>query len=208
MRPPTPTTIFLGAVPGVEVRRERVAGRRLDRLLRAEDVPAEGLVGVEQTVVDVPDVALRRVEVDVHLLEDHALLLLDLGAVEAGVEQHVREHVEGDVARLGPAPDVVARQLLAGEGVELTSDRVDLGGDRPRRRAPLRPLKNMCSTKCAMPLDSGVSYREPAPTVTKHDTDAICGIVAVTRRMPLPSVCFSKTGIGFDGIDRTPCPVS
>ena len=93
----------LGPVPGVEVGGERLARGALDRLLRAEDVPAERLVGVEKAVVDVADVALRRVEVDVHLLEDHALLLLDLGRVEARVEEHVREDVERDVARLGAA---------------------------------------------------------------------------------------------------------
>ena len=70
----------LGPVPGVEVRRERLPRRALDRLLRAEDVPAERLVGEQELVVDAPDVALRRIEVDVHLLEDDALLLLDLVA--------------------------------------------------------------------------------------------------------------------------------
>ena len=131
----------LGPVPGVEVRGERLARRALDRLARSEDVPAEGLVGVEQPVVDVADVALRRVEIDVHLLEDHALLLRDLRLVELRVQEHVGKDVEGGVARLRPAADVVAGQLLPGERVELAADRVDLGRDRPRRRAPLRPLE-------------------------------------------------------------------
>jgi hypothetical protein len=99
------------------------------------------LVGVQEAVVDVRDVALRGVEVDVHLLEDHALLLLDLLLVEARVQEHVREYVERDVARLGAAADVVPRQLLAGEGVELAADRVDLRRDGARRRAPLRALE-------------------------------------------------------------------
>jgi hypothetical protein len=131
----------LRAVPRVEVGEEGVAGRRLDGLARPEDVPAERLVGVQQTVVDVADVALRRVEVHVHLLEDHALLLRDLLLVEPRVEEHVGEDVEGGVARLRAAADVVAGELLAGEGVELAADRVDLRGDRPCGRPPLRALE-------------------------------------------------------------------
>ena len=131
----------LRAVPRVEVRREGLARRALDGLARAEDVPAERLIRVEQAVVDVPDVALRRVEVDVHLLEDHAFLLRDLRLVEAGVEEHVGEHVESRVARLGTAPHVVAGELLARERVELAADRVDLGRDRARSRPPLRALE-------------------------------------------------------------------
>ena len=63
------------------------------------------------------------------------------------------------------------------------------------------PLKNMCSAKCAMPLDSGVSYREPAASMTKHETDPTCGNGAVTTRMPFPSVVFSKIATPRDGID-------
>ena len=115
--------------------------RLLDRLSRPEDVPSERLVGVEQPVVDVADVALRRVEVHVHFLEDHTLFLRDLGLVELRVEEHVGEDVECGVACLRAAADVVARQLLPGERVELPADRVDLGRDRPRGRPSLRPLE-------------------------------------------------------------------
>ena len=122
-----------------------------------EDVPSERLVGEEQPVVDAADVALRIVEVDVHLLEDHALLLLDLGRVEARVAEHVDEHVESDVAGLRAALDVVAGDLLAGEGVELASDRVDLGRDRSRRGPPFRALEEHVLREVRDPLRSGVS---------------------------------------------------
>ena len=139
--PATPTTIARRRVPAVEVREERLARRALDRLLAAEDVPAERVVAVHEVVEHAGDVVARRVEVHVHLLDDHALLAVDLLGVEARVAQHVDEHVERDVAALARAAHVVARDLLAGERVELAADRVDLRRDVARRRAPLRPLE-------------------------------------------------------------------
>jgi hypothetical protein len=57
------------------------------------------------------------------------------------VAEHVDEDVERHVAVLGRALDVVARVLLPGESVELAADGVDLAGDLPGRRAPLRALE-------------------------------------------------------------------
>src|SRR4249920_2062581 len=54
------------------------------------------------------------------------------------------------------------------------------------------PLKNMCSAKCAMPLSSRRSYREPAANITKHETDWACAIGAVSSRVPLARVARSK----------------
>ena len=120
----------------------KVSRRRgADGLLRADDVAAERLVAVEQVVVDAADEVARRVEVHVHLLDDHALLALDLLGVEARVAEHVDEDVERDVAGAGGALDVVARVLLAREGVELAADPVDLGRDVARGRAALGALE-------------------------------------------------------------------
>ncbi len=159
IRPPMPDDHALRAVPGVEVRCERLARGVLNRLAGADDVPAERLIRVQEPVVDVADVALRRVEVDVHLLEDHALLLRDLRLVEARVEEHVGEDVERGVARLRAATDVVAGELLAGEGVELAADRIDLRRDRACRRTPLgaleehvlREVRDALRVRCLVP---------------------------------------------------------
>ena len=129
------------AVPVVEVADERVARRGAHRLLRADDVPAERLVAVEELVVHALEVVAGRVVVHVHLLDDHALLAVDLLGIELGVAEHVDEHVERRVAVLGRALHVVAGVLLAGEGVELAADRVDLAGDLARRRAALGALE-------------------------------------------------------------------
>ncbi len=131
----------LGPVPAVDVGEERVARGAAHGVLGADDVPAERLVAVQMALPDVADVAARRVGVHVHLLDDHALLALDLVGVEARVAQHVDEHVERHVARLRGALHVVARELLPGEGVELAADRVDLGRDVPRRRPALGALE-------------------------------------------------------------------
>ena len=131
----------LRVVPAVEVAEERVARRRADGVLRADDVPAERLVAVQVALPDVADVAPRRVGVHVHLLDDHALLALDLVGVEARVAEHVDEDVERDIPGLRSALDVVPGELLARERVELAADRVDLRRDDARRRPPLGALE-------------------------------------------------------------------
>ena len=128
-------------VPATEVLHERLACRRADGVLRADDVPAERLVAVEKLVVHALEILPRGVVVHVHLLDDHALLALDLLGVEVRVPEHVDQDVERDVSVLGGALDVVARVLLAGEGVELAADRVDLARDVARGRPPLRALE-------------------------------------------------------------------
>src|SRR5207237_8781003 len=109
----------LGLVPAADVVEERLARRAADRLLAADDVPAEGLVAVEQALVEATDEVTRRVVVHVHLLDDHALLALDLGALELRVAEHVDEDVQRLLAVVGCAPDVVAGIRLAREGVKL-----------------------------------------------------------------------------------------
>ena len=128
-------------VPPVDVIGERLAVRRLDRVACAERLPAERVRAEEQLFVDRADVVPRRVVVHVHLLEDHALLALDLLGVELGVAEHVDEHVERDVALLTGAADVVAGVLLRRERVELTADLVDLHREVARGRAALGSLE-------------------------------------------------------------------
>ena len=128
-------------VPLAEVVEERLPRCALDRLLRAERLPAERVRSEQQLLVHRADVVARRVDVHVHLFDDHALLALELFRVELRVAQHVDQHVECLVAPLACAPNVVARVLLRGERVELTADRVDLHRDVARRRPPLCPLE-------------------------------------------------------------------
>ena len=131
----------LGLVPAVDVVGEGVARGGAHRLLAADDVPAERLVAVQERVVHPADVVARRVEVHVHLLDDHALLAVDLLRLELGVAEHVDEHVEREPPVLGRAAHVVPRVLLAGERVELAADAVDLAADVTRGRAPLGALE-------------------------------------------------------------------
>ena len=84
--------------------------------------------------------------------------------------EHVDEHVERDVAVPPAQRDVVARVLLAGEGVELAADRVDLVGDVARGRAPLRSLEEHVLREVRDARSSRrVSKREPAASMRKHD---------------------------------------
>ena len=128
-------------VPAAGVVEERLALCPADRLLAADDVPAERLVAVEELLVDAADEVARRVEVHVHLLDDHALLAVDLLRLELRVAEHVGEHVERLIAVVGGAADVVARVLLAREGVELAAEAVDLHADVARGRTALGALE-------------------------------------------------------------------
>ena len=115
----------VGRVPLVDVVGEGVAACGVHRVLRADDLPAERVVAVHQRLVDRADVVARRVLVHVHLLDDHALLAVDLLGLELRMAEHVEQDVERDIALLAGAPDVVARVLLGGEGIELAADPVD-----------------------------------------------------------------------------------
>src|SRR6185436_128839 len=81
----------LRLVPAVRVAEEGVSVRGADGLLAPDDVPAERLVAVEELLVDAADEVARRVVVHVHLLDDHALLALDLVLGELRVAEHVDE---------------------------------------------------------------------------------------------------------------------
>src|SRR5215218_277220 len=131
----------LPAIPTLDVLEEGLARRTTDRLLPPDDVPPEGRVPVDELVEDAGDIVARRIEVHVHLLDDHALLALDLVGVELRVPEHVDEHVERMLPMLGGALDVVPRVLLAGEGVELGADPVELEPDLLRCGTPLRALE-------------------------------------------------------------------
>ena len=121
------------------------------------------MIAVEEALVDAADEVARRVEVHVHLLDDDALLAVDLLGVEARVADHVDEHVERHVAGAGSALDVVARVLLAGEGVELAADPVDLGRDVAGRRAPLGALEEHVLGEVGDAADLGASRSASPP---------------------------------------------
>ena len=131
----------LGRVPAIEVARERVSRGPADGVLVADDRPPQRRVAEAELVVHVGQVLRRRVAVHVHLLDDHALLALDLLGVEARVEEHVGEHVERLGSLVAGALDVVARVLLAGEGIEVGAHRVDLEADVTRGRTALGALE-------------------------------------------------------------------
>ena len=84
-----------------DVNVSRVAARTVSFLPMMSQ--PERLVAVEKVLVDAADEVARRVEVHVHLLDDDALLAVDLLGVELRVAKHVDEHVERDVAVLAAA---------------------------------------------------------------------------------------------------------
>src|SRR5215207_10015272 len=77
------------AVPMLQVVDESLALGGAHGLLAPDDVPAERRVVVEQLVIDAVHEVARSVVVHVHLLDDDALLPLDLLWIELRVAKHV-----------------------------------------------------------------------------------------------------------------------
>src|SRR3569833_1734226 len=63
------------------------------------------------------------------------------------------------------------------------------------------PLNSMCSTKCAMPLCSADSCREPRVSHTPMLTERTCVISSVRIRSPLSNA--SRTIGVFDKVENT-----
>ena len=121
--------------------------------------------------------------------------------MSSGAERRVADDVGQDVDRerqvLVEHLDVVAGVFLRGERVELAADRIDRLGDvfgGPRRV----PLNSMCSTKCAMPPRSAVSWRDPRVSQTPMLTERTCVIRSVRMRRPLSRT--SRTIGEFDKV--------
>ena len=133
---------------------------------------------------DLVDEIVGRVLDHLDLFEDHLLLALDLVGGKRRTQHDVREQVDGERQVLVEHLDVVAGVFLGGERSSWppiesiacamsSADRVSV------------PLKSMCSTKCAMPLRSSLSCRDPRVSQTPMVTDRTCGIVSVMSRSPL-----------------------
>jgi hypothetical protein len=75
------------------------------------------------------------------------------------------------------------------------------------------PLNTMCSMKCAIPLLSGDSPREPVPSQMPTDTERTCGIFSVTTTRPFGNSARSISRTGWvilllwhtTGPNATPC---
>ncbi len=104
----------------------REAGDGLDG---AEDGPAEGVILPEVLGEGLVDEVVGVVLVHLDLFEDDALFAFEVGLGELGVQDEVGEDVEGGRHVLVEHLDVEADGLLAGEGVEVAADGVDLAGD-------------------------------------------------------------------------------
>ena len=92
------------------------------RLLRAEDVVPEW-VSAEYDVLEViVDKVGRGVVIRFYLIAYHLLLLLELMVWEDGMEDHIRQEVNGPCEMLTPYGAVIDCRLLVGICVQLTSE--------------------------------------------------------------------------------------
>ena len=176
----------LGRVGAPEMVAQPLLRERLDALFGPKDRPAQRMALPERLGENLVDEIVGRVLDHLDLFEDDLLLAFDVDLVERGAKDDVRQDVDGKRQMLVEHLDVVAGVLFRRKRVELAADGVDRLGD-VLRRARAVPLNSMCSTKCAMPLSSSVSCRDPRVSHTPRLTERTCPIDSVTRRIPLSS---------------------
>jgi hypothetical protein len=156
---------------------DRIPRQGSHRLDAAQRLHAEGMVGQHQLGEVAVDEIVGRVEVDVDLGEHDLALGLHVGLGVAGVDQHVRQHVEGDRQVTVEHPGVEAGHLLGGEGVHLPADGVELLGDLPCAAAR-RALEQQVLEEVRAPELPSSRERDPQPQ--RHRAD----VVSVTHPEP------------------------
>ena len=95
-------------------------------------VRPNGWSGIGRLLQPVEDDVVRGVERLADLLQDHPALDLDVGRLEQRVQHDVGEDVERALDVRLQHPRVVGGHLLAGIGVDVAADVLDLLGDPPR----------------------------------------------------------------------------
>ena len=137
-----------------QVAEQVVTRHGIQRLLRAGDGAAEGLVRPERGVEQLLDVMLRLVQIHRHLLFDDLALLADLHRVELRVEPHIQQDIEQLVEAVMAGAGMETGRLLAGEGIQVTADALDRLGDG-FGRALLRALEQQVFDEMADAVERG-----------------------------------------------------
>ena len=93
---------------------------------RAEDRPAERMIGPETLREDLVDEIIGRVLDHLDLFEDDFLFALDVLFREQRIADQIREDVDGQRQVLVEHLEVIAGVFLRREGVDLAADRIHL----------------------------------------------------------------------------------
>ena len=176
-----------------------VAGHGLDRLLGAEGLEPEAVVGEQRLQqAGVHDV-VGGVLVHEDLLEDDLALGVDLGRPEGGRADHVDEQVEpeGQLARRQPGVVAVCSRLVKAFISPPTASTA-IAMSRALRSAV--PLNSRCSRKCEAPASASDSSRDPTPAQNPIDTERASGTCSVTTRRPEGRVVSSMPGSGPEAL--------
>src|SRR3954468_5041048 len=112
-------------VGAAEVFEQRLAGKTFDGFFRSEDWPPERMAFPEMLGEQLVDKVVWRVLDHLDFFEDDLFFALDLVGGECRTHHDVGQQVDGKRQMLVENLDVVARVLLRGKGIELTTDRVN-----------------------------------------------------------------------------------
>ena len=123
------------AIVACEIGPQAVGRERADRLRRAENRPADRLVGESTRLEQVEHEVIRRVVGGANLLKDDALLACELLGIESGIRQDIRQDVERERNIGAKHARVVPGVLDTRRGVEVSAHGLDFLGDLARGTA-------------------------------------------------------------------------
>ena len=144
-----------------------------DRLGGPEDGATQGVVGPKRLGEEVVHDLFRRVLVHVDLLEDHLPLGIEIRRAEQRVLEHVGEVVHRQLDVLVEDPRVVAGVFLRGEGVHVSTHRVEVLRD-VAGRPHLGSLEEQVLEEVTGTADRGrlVAGSCEDPEAERHGADA------------------------------------
>ena len=190
-----------GSVVGRVVVGDDVARHRGDGLARSEHRSTKRMMRKERRVRKLVHHIVRRVVAHADFLEDHVAFGLDLVGPEGRTPHDVGEDVQRQLEVVVRNPHVERGVLLCGEGVHVTADGLDRGGDvgRGALSGPLEEqvLQEMAGTELPLVFVDGTGSHPEANgdrSQIRHRFGDDSGTPDLTHFNPVVSIARSAVG--------------
>ena len=155
----------LGRIGPRDIIPQRVGRDGLHGLRAAANRPPERRLGPDSGAERLVGQILPDILVHGHLLEDHPPFQLEIGRIEAGMEQHIEQDIEnpagfGRMGIRGEHLRVIAGVQPGRIGVEGSAERIDFLGNLPGGPG-LRSFEQHMFGKMGYPLPDGIFIKGP-----------------------------------------------